>query len=118
MRMRVKILCLVLTLVVFLSNAYANKITKIDLSFDFQSRTLKAAVAHDVKDPDADYIKRVRVFVNDVNLIEQSIRAQMHKKGDTLVYVLPDVKKGDTISVRVYCSQNEEAAKTLTVKGE
>ncbi len=112
------VLCVVFLVGLCLSHVYANKISKMDMSFDFQAKTLKVSISHEVQDPEVDYIKRVRVFVNDINLIEQSIRAQMDKEGETLVYVLPDVKKGDTISVRVYCSQNEEAAKTLTVKGE
>lgn len=84
--------------------AYAHPPSDIIIKFDPATRILSAVVMHNVSNPENHYIKKVDVSINGKEVIEQKISRQDNNSTQTVSYLVPDVKAGDSVSVEAYCS--------------
>jgi YbbR domain-containing protein len=96
------------------SLAYAHPPSDIKITFDPETKVLKAVIIHDVSDPSKHYIKKVDVALNGKEIIEQSISRQDNRDNQTVSYLIPDAKTGDVLSVEGYCSISGKLGKQLT----
>ncbi len=96
-----------LVLVCFLAIAavaYAHPPSDIAITFDPASKVLNAVITHPVSNPENHFIIKVDVGLNGKEVIEHAISRQDNNSTQTVSYLLPDVKPGDTVSVEAYCS--------------
>jgi len=110
-----------LVLVVFLSLtsvAYAHPPSDIKITFDSKTKMLNAVIFHNTSNPTNHYIKKVDVALNGKEIIEHAISQEDNNISQTVIYLIPDVKNGDTLSVEGYCSISGKLKKEITVESE
>ncbi len=98
------------------SLAYAHPPSDIIITFYPGSKILKAVIMHNVSDPEKHFIKKVDVMLNGKQIIEQEISRQDNNSNQTVNYLIPDAKLGDTISVKAYCSISGVLEKEIEAK--
>ena len=110
-----KILFLILFCLIC-SFAYAHPPKDIIITFDAQSKILKAVIMHDVANPENHYIKTIDVGLNGKEILSQKISRQEKNVSQTVSYLIPDAKVGDTLSVEGYCSISGKLEKEIRVQ--
>jgi len=93
--------------------AYAHPPSDIKITFDPKTKILGAVIIHGVSNPAAHYIKKVDVFLNGKEIIQQEISRQDNFNSQTVSYFIPDAKAGDVFSVEGYCSISGKLEKQL-----
>lgn len=102
---------------VFISSmAYAHPPSDIKITYDQNSKMLKALIMHDVLDTAAHHIKKVDVTQNETQIIEQLISIQDNNMNQTVIYYVPNVKSGDVLGVEAFCSIGGQLKKEIIVK--
>jgi hypothetical protein len=96
--------------------SYAHPPSDIKISYDPATKILHAVIYHNVSTPDSHFIKKVDVGLNDKEIIEQRISRQDNYTTQTVSYLMPDVKPGDTLSVEAYCSISGKLEKEIKVQ--
>lgn len=94
---------------------FAHPPKDIKISFDQEKKILSVSALHDVKDPLNHFIKNIDVTLNDNKIITQICAQQTNNKEQSVMYVVIDAKKGDTIAVRAECSKFGDLTKMLAV---
>ncbi|MFH0856052.1 MAG: hypothetical protein V1869_06085 [Candidatus Omnitrophota bacterium] len=98
----------------FSSIAYAHPPHDIKITFDPATKVLTAVIMHDVANPANHYINKVDAGLNGKEIIEQRISRQDNYASQTVSWLIPDVKDGDTLSVEAYCSISGKLKKEIT----
>ena len=107
---------LVCYFVVLASPAWAHPPSDIIITFDKATKHLHAVIKHNVSNVNNHYIKKVDVGLNDKEILTQYISRQDNNVSQTVDYLIPDAKTGDTISVEGYCSISGKLEKEIKVK--
>lgn len=97
-------------------SAYAHPPSDIIINYDTATKTLKAVIMHNVSNPASHFIKKVDVALNEQEIIEHKISRQDNNTTQTVTYLIPDAKTGDTLSVEAYCSISGKLKKEIKVK--
>ena len=113
---RIAIFLIVFIFLVSVSVAYAHPPSGIEITFDAESKILKAVIIHNTSNPASHYIKKVDVGLNGKEIMEHLITRQDNFDSQTVSYLIPDAKDGDVISVEGYCSISGKLQKQITVK--
>ena len=100
----------------FALSAYAHPPYDIKITFDPATKILTAVIMHNVANPLNHYIKKVDVGLNGKDIIEHTLSRQDNNESQTVRYLIPDAKEGDTLSVEGHCSILGELKKEITVK--
>jgi len=100
----------------FVSMAYAHPPSDIKIAFDPKTKMLEAVIMHNTSNPINHYIKKVDIGVNGKEIIEHMISREDNNQNQTVRYLIPDAKDGDVISVEGYCSISGKLKKEITVK--
>lgn len=106
---------LVAVFVTICSVAYAHPPSDITISYDPAAKILKAVITHQVSNPANHYIKKVDVGLNGKEIIEHVISKQDNNTAQTVMYLIPDAKAGDVLSVEAYCSISGKLLKEIKV---
>ena len=96
--------------------SYAHPPSDIAISYDPATKILHAIIYHNVSTPDSHYIKKVDVGLNSKEIIEQEISRQDNNTTQTVSYLVPDAKPGDTLSIEAYCSISGKLKKEIKVQ--
>lgn len=99
-----------------ISTAYAHPPSDITITFDAKTKILQAVIMHNTSNPASHYIKKVDVGLNGKEIIEHTVSKQDNNESQTIIYLIPDVKDGDVISVEAYCSISGKLQREITVK--
>lgn len=97
------------------SFAYAHPPSDITITFDPSTKMLKAVIVHQVSNPVSHYIYKVDVGLNGKEILTQKISRQDNNNTQTVTYLIPDARPGDTISVEGYCSISGSLEKEIKV---
>jgi len=98
------------------SKAYAHPPSDIRISFDWETRILKAVIIHNTNNPASHYIRKIDVGLNGKEIIEHEISREDNNESQTVSYLIPDVKENDVLSVEGYCSISGKLKKEITVE--
>jgi len=101
----------------FACAAVAHPPKDIKLAFDQKSKVLSVKAIHDVKDPTSHYIKEVKVYLNDKEIISQEMSSQTDKQSQVVRYVIIDAKPGSILKVEADCNRFGDKTKELKVGG-
>ncbi len=96
--------------------AYAHPPSDIRISFDPNTKILKAVIMHNTSNPLSHYIEKVDVGLNGKEIIEQLISREDNNESQSVSYLIPDAKDGDTVSVEGYCSISGKLTKEIKLK--
>jgi len=100
----------------FLSSfSYAHPPSDIIITYDSQSKVLKAEIVHNVSNPQTHYISKVNISLNGKEIIEHKISSQDNNLKQTVSYLIPDAKKGDILGVEAYCSISGKLTKEIRI---
>ena len=97
------------------SLAYAHPPSDIKITYDSGTKMLKAVIMHNVSDVKKHFISKVDVRLNGREIIEHSLSRQDNNISQTVRYLIPDVKAGDSLSVEGYCSISGKLKKEIKV---
>lgn len=98
------------------SAAWAHPPELVTVTFDPETRIVSATITHPVNNPEKHYIFKVDVAVNGVEIIDQKISRQSDPMQEKVVFRIPDVKAGDTITVEAYCNISGKGVGAVEVK--
>ena len=104
---------LVMLFVGVFTSAFAHPPSDIVITFDPATKILKAVISHNVSNPEKHFIKKVDVGLNGKEIIEHRISKQDNNTAQTVIYLIPDVKSGDSLSVEAYCSVSGKLEKEI-----
>jgi len=79
-------------------------------------KSIASLILHDVKNPREHFIKEVDVKLNGSPIITQKLTVQDTNNTETVAYVIPDAKIGDTITIKAECSISGKLEKSLKVE--
>jgi len=99
-----------------ISTAYAHPPSDIKITFDPKTKMLEAVIMHNTSNPLNHYIAKVDVGLNGKEVIEHAISREDNNESQTVIYLIPDAKDGDVISVEGYCSISGKLQKEIPVK--
>ena len=105
-----------LTFFMIASMAYAHPPSDIKITFDPKTKILQVVIIHNTNNPISHYIKKVNIGLNGKEIIEHSISREDNNDTQTVSYLIPDAKDGDTLSVEAYCSISGKLKKEIEVK--
>jgi hypothetical protein len=100
----------------FVSMAYAHPPSDIRITFDSKTKMLEAVIVHNTSNPVNHYIKKVDIGLNGKEIIEHMISREDNNQAQEVRYLIPDAKGGDVISVEGYCSISGKLKKEITVR--
>lgn len=95
------------------ARVYAHPPSDIKISFDSNTKILKAVIMHNTSNPLSHYINKVDVGLNGKEIIEQLISREDNNESQAVSYLIPDAKDGDTVSVEGYCSISGKLTKEI-----
>lgn len=113
--MEKKIFLTIIFGLLFTTAAFAHPPSDIKITFDPTTKILTAIIYHNVSNPTKHYIKTVDVGLNGKEILTQSISREDNNLTQTVSYLIPDTKSGDTISVEGYCSISGNLTKEIMV---
>lgn len=107
-----------LTMVVLIISSLllAHPASKVEISFNTESKVLELSFSHKVKNVESHYIEEVKVELNGEEIILQSIASQENLEGSTLMYKIPEAKVGDEIEVITKCNKFGKKKAKLTIE--
>ncbi len=97
------------------SIASAHPPSDIKITYDAKTKIITAVIYHNVSNPAGHYINKVDVGLNGKEIIEHRISQQDNNTTQTVSYLIPDAKAGDSISVEAYCSISGKLEKEIKV---
>ena len=115
---RITALLVFLTFFMAASTAYAHPPSDIKITFDQNTKILRAIIVHNTSNPLHHYINKVDVGLNGKEIIGHSISREDNNETQTVAYLIPDVKSGDILSVEAYCSISGKLKKEVEVKNK
>jgi hypothetical protein len=107
---------LAILLVFAVCSAYAHPPQDIKITFDQNTKILSAVITHKVNNPENHYVKKVGIGLNGKEIISHQISRQDNNDTQTVSYLIPDAKNGDTLSVEAYCSISGKLEKEIKVQ--
>jgi hypothetical protein len=96
--------------------AYAHPPSKMTVTFDKTTKLLTATITHEVVDPASHYIEQIEIMINGRRVLEHKISRQDNSTKQYVRYGLPDVKSGDKVAIKTYCSLSGSLTEEITVR--
>lgn len=114
--MKKNVMLCVLLLLAASNNAFAHPPGHIDITYEPNSQTISVLVEHNVGNPRTHFIKEIDVSLNGKRMIEDKFTRQSNDNDQSADYEIPDLKKGDTITVDAYCSISGQNSTVISIK--
>lgn len=97
----------------FSSTASAHPPSDIKITYDSGTKILKAVITHKVSDVKKHFINKVDIGLNGKKIISHAISQQDDNISQTVSYLIPDAKAGDSLSVEAYCNISGKLEKEM-----
>ncbi len=110
------IFSIVFILLLMIPLVYAHPPSDIKITFDPQTKMLRAVIMHDVSNPFKHYIEKVDIALNGDEIAEIGFLKQDNNQSQLVSYSIPAAKDGDVISVEGYCSISGKLKEEITIK--
>lgn len=111
-----KITAILIGLFLFSATVYAHPPQEIQVAYDAKTKMLSAVIVHNVSNPATHFIKHVDIALNGKEIIKQEVSRQDNNVSQSVIYVIPDARTGDVISVEGYCSISGKLSKEIKVQ--
>ncbi|MFA5167208.1 MAG: RnfABCDGE type electron transport complex subunit D [Candidatus Omnitrophota bacterium] len=97
------------------TTAFAHPPSDIKIQFDPATKLLTAVIEHHVSNPQTHYIKKVDIGLNGKEIKMLPFKKQDDNTTQTVEIMIPEAKKGDTLSVEGYCNLSGKLKKEIKV---
>jgi len=87
----------------------------MEVSFDSSEGVLHVIIAHGVGDPEGHYISEIRILREGTNLLTETYTSQTTKKDFEASYPMPELQKGDVITLEAKCNKFGSMKKDFTL---
>ncbi|PKL92996.1 MAG: hypothetical protein CVV21_01220 [Candidatus Goldiibacteriota bacterium HGW-Goldbacteria-1] len=114
--MKKLIMFVIASLLVISATVSAHSPSGISMEYDLTEKSVKVNVMHTSKDITKHFVDEIILSVNGVKKISQETTVQTDDKSQQLIYVIPELKSGDKITVKAVCSKFGDLTKDLKVK--
>ncbi len=98
------------------TTAFAHPPSDIKIQFDPATKILTAVIQHRVSNPTSHYIYKVDIGRNGKKIQMLPFKKQETCTSQTVKFVIPEAKKGDTLSVEGYCKLGGRLEKEIPVQ--
>lgn len=95
--------------------AFAHPPSDIKIQFDTKTQMMNAVILHHVSNPKTHYIYKADIGLNGKEIKTLTFKSQVDNLHQLAVAKLPDVKKGDTLSVEGYCNLSGKLKKEIKI---
>jgi desulfoferrodoxin (superoxide reductase-like protein) len=95
--------------------AFAHPPSDIKIQFDPETKLLTAVIEHRVSNPKSHYIEKIDIGLNGKEIKMLPFIEQENNTYQAIKIVLPEVKKGDVLSVEGYCNLSGKLEKKTKV---
>lgn len=112
------ILCIILvflTIVISSNFVLGHPASNVDINYNFNEQRLTVTISHNTDNKETHYIKKVEVYKNGINIIDEEYTSQTSSKTFTL-YFNVSANDGDILKVETECVQGGNTEDSLTVK--
>jgi len=113
-----KVCTLLIFFVLITGIVYSHTPLKTVLDFNPETQILKVNFIHKVADAAKHHVFRTIVKINSKEIIKQTLKQQDDLNGGSLVYKLPGIKPGDTITVTLTCNKGGTKTSKLTISNK
>lgn len=110
-----KITLLLSGLLLASTTAFAHPPSDIKIQFDPVTKTLTATIKHRVSNPNSHYVHKVDIGLNGKEIQMLPFKKQETVTAQTISFVIPEAKKGDTLSVEGYCNLSGKLEKEIKI---
>ncbi|MEO0185796.1 MAG: hypothetical protein ABIL20_08380 [candidate division WOR-3 bacterium] len=107
-----KFILIITILVAMAKIANAHPPGEIIAQFDTTNKILKLTVNHQVRDSQKHYVNKIEIELNGNRIIEQKSGRQIDNAIQKYLFILPEAKIEDIITIEAYC--NISGKKKLT----
>ncbi|MDD5081424.1 MAG: hypothetical protein PHC58_05495 [Candidatus Omnitrophica bacterium] len=95
---------------------FAHPPSKIDITFDKKTSTLKAVIYHSTSNPARHYINKVDIGINGKEVMSDNITNDADKMKQIVTYKMSQIKTGDVVSVEGYCSISGNRTASINIE--
>jgi len=107
---------IILIILIFFSfNLFANPPKKIILNFSGADKTLSVKIEHNVTKSDKHYISSVKVYLNDKEITKKEYTKQSSNECLDDFFAIENTKPGDVIKVVATCNQSGTLSEVYTI---
>ena len=110
-----KILLAAVVLILFAGRVFAHEPSAINLSYDPETKILKADIIHPTTNMRKHHIRLVKVYKNGEEMDSKYVPRQISPEGYKYETKI-DAQPGDVLSVKAYCSDGGEREESLTLE--
>jgi len=110
-----KIIAFLIISFVICSTAYAHPPSDIKITYNPNTKVLTAVIMHNVSDVKKHFIYKVDTALNGKEIINQARSQQDNNISQTVSYLIPDAKAGDSLSVEGYCNLSGSLKKEIEI---
>ncbi len=110
-----KRIILTAAILIIASLLFSHPASDLKAEFNLETATLRLEFTHNVGNPQSHYIAEIVVYLNDKEIIKQTLSLQQTEKGGSLSYIIPDAKENDTIEIKATCNKFGSKNTKLTV---
>ncbi|MEO0094964.1 MAG: hypothetical protein ABIL66_03635 [candidate division WOR-3 bacterium] len=96
--------------------SYAHPPSDIVAEFDTTNKILQVTVQHPVRDAQKHYISKIEIELNGKQIIEQESSRQIDNITQKYLFIIPEAKMEDNISIEAYCSISGKKKLTSLIK--
>lgn len=98
------------------ASAFAHMPQDIIFKYIPDSKILSVGVYHKVNDLNQHFIKRIEIRLNGKELVAQNFLTQTNNNLLAVSYMVVDLKKGDTISIKAVCNQSGQLTQKFIIE--
>lgn len=113
-----KIILLLNSFLVFNIFLFAHPPSEINIEFNLKNKEVKVIINHNVKNTTDHYIERITLLLNDKKIIEQISSVQIDNARQIYIYIIPELKHKDKITISAKCNKFGTLKKDFVVKNE
>lgn len=113
-----KISLLLNTFFIFNVLLFSHPPSEINIQFNLKNKEVKVIINHNVKNTTDHYIERITLLLNDKKIIEQISSVQIDNAKQIYIYIIPELKHKDKMTISAKCNKFGTLKKDFVVKDE
>ncbi len=102
-------------IVLTFSTSFAHPPSKIQINSSLEEKTISIEVEHKVRGKD-HFINFLEVLLNGKSIIKQNCSEQLTDEIQKFVYLIPELKEGDRVTIIAKCNKFGDLKREFSVK--
>ena len=112
-----KIILITICFILLAQISYAHPPEAMDTTYYPHTERIESTITHPVDDPESHFIQKIRILLNDEEILEDTFIRQDNKDSHTVSYAINvEVRSGDKITVEAYCNKDGMAKQEIEIE--